>query len=388
MQQTYPSSAYIDDKATFDAFARRAAEAPLLAIDTEFLREKTYYPKLCLIQLATPDEAVVVDPFAVRDMSALTPVLRDPAVVKLFHAGGQDLEIINREFGVIPQPIFDTQVAGAVLGYAQQIGYGALVHSLCGVTLKKSDSFSDWSQRPLSKSQIEYAADDVIYLPTMYRIMVDKLEAKGRLNWLTPDFEAMTEPERYEVKPRERYRRLKRVSQLSRRQLSAAREVAAWREEIAVKSDIPRKWVLTDEQIVEACRREATTVDSLFLVRGVKEKLNMREAREIVALIKKGLSLPEKDLPPIDRPTKSEPNVDAALDLMEAVVRVRAKENEIAPQTLASRDDLAQVARGHVRDVDVLKGWRRRIVGEELLDLIAGKLTLSLHDNTLVISRQ
>lgn len=159
---------YIANQESLEAFVERARSSSVLAIDTEFLREKTYYAKLCLLQLATDDEAVIVDPFEVDDLGVLEPLLADEGIVKLFHAGGQDLEIILREVGVIPRPVFDTQVAAALLGYTQQIGYAALVHAECGVSLKKIDSFTDWSRRPLSDSQREYAADDVVYLPRLY----------------------------------------------------------------------------------------------------------------------------------------------------------------------------------------------------------------------------
>ena len=166
---------YIANQENLEAFVRRAASSSVLAIDTEFLREKTYYANLCLLQLATDTEVAVVDPFAIEDLAVVVPLLEDPSIVKLFHAGSQDLEILYRELGVLPSPLFDTQVAATLLGHTQQIGYGPLVHSLCGVNLKKSDSFTDWSRRPLSDSQLEYAADDVVYLPKMYRIMRERL---------------------------------------------------------------------------------------------------------------------------------------------------------------------------------------------------------------------
>ena len=241
---------YIANQEDFAAFAERAARSSVLAIDTEFLREKTYYAKLCLIQLATDDETAIVDPFAVDDLGILAPLLLNENVVKLFHAGSQDLEILLREVGVLPKPIFDTQTAAALLGHTQQIGYAALVHAECGVTLKKIDSFTDWSRRPLSDSQLDYAADDVVYLPRMYERMRAELERRGRLAWLARDFEDMSDPAKYAADERGRYRRLKRVSQLSRRQLSAAREVAAWRELEAQRRDVPRKWVITDDLLV------------------------------------------------------------------------------------------------------------------------------------------
>jgi len=377
---------YIANQENLEAFARRAASSSVLAIDTEFLREKTYYANLCLLQLATDTEVAVVDPFAVDDLKVLVPLLEDPAIVKLLHAAGQDLEIIYRELGVLPSPVFDTQVAATLLGHTQQIGYGPLVHNLCGVSLKKSDSFTDWSRRPLSPSQLDYAADDVIYLPKMYRIMCERLEAKGRLSWLDNDFAALSDPSNYVSDAATRFKRLKRVGQLSRRQLSAAREVACWRELMAQERDLPRKWVLTDEQVVEACRRESRTIDDLFMVRGVRERLGTRDARAVVAALVRGLDAPPEQWPELDKSLKSEPNVDAELDLMEALVRLRARENDIAMQTLASHGELARVARGYRDDIDVLKGWRRAIIGDELLDLLAGKISLSLGPEGLVVT--
>lgn len=378
---------YISDQESLGAFVERARSSSVLAIDTEFLREKTYYAKLCLLQMATDDEVAIVDPFAVRDLAVLAPLLQDESVMKLFHAGGQDLEILYRVTGVLPAPVFDTQIAAALLGHTMQVGYGALVHSLCGVTLKKTDSFTDWSRRPLSESQLEYAADDVIYLPEMYRTMRNRLETKGRLAWLANDFAELSDPSRYEEDPRLRYRRLKRGSSLSRQQLSAAREAAAWREVEARKRDIPRKWVITDEQIVEVCKREARTIDELFMVRGMRDRLTTRDARALVACMKAGMDLPCEQWPELDRSSKSEPNVDAQLDLMTALVRLRARENDIAMQALASHSDLAQVARGYTEGVDVLRGWRRAMVGEELLELLDGRIALSLDADGLQVTR-
>ncbi|MEI3232540.1 MAG: ribonuclease D [Gordonibacter pamelaeae] len=378
---------YIATQENLAAFVERARSSSVLAIDTEFLREKTYYAKLCLLQMATDDEVVIVDPFEMDDLSVLAPLLADERIVKLFHAAGQDLEIILREVGVLPRPVFDTQIAAALLGHTQQIGYAALVHAECGVSLKKIDSFTDWSRRPLSASQRDYAADDVVYLPRLYAGMRAALEEKGRLHWLDHDFEELSDPARYEANERERFRRLKRVSQLSRRQLSAAREVAAWRELEAQRRDVPRKWVVTDEQIVEACKREARTIDELFMVRGLSDRLSTKDARAVVSLISSALSAPPDTWPELDRCGKSEPNVDAELDLMSALVRLRAKENGIAFPTLASHDDLARVARGYREGVDLLRGWRRAIVGEELLELLDGRLALSL-DGGLKVERR
>ena len=378
---------YIANQESLEAFVDRARLSSVLAIDTEFLRERTYYAKLCLIQLATDSEVVIVDPFEVTDLSVMKPLLEDPDVMKIFHAAGQDLEIIWHEVGCMPKPLFDTQVAAALLGHTQQIGYGALVHAVCGVQLKKVDSYTDWSRRPLSDSQLDYAADDVVYLPRMYEQMKSELEKLGRLHWLDPEFEEMCDPSRFQSDERERYKRLKRVGQLSRRQLAAAREVTAWREMTAQKRNVPRKWVITDEQIVEACKREARTIDDLFMVRGMREKLGTRDARAVAALMKSALDASPDTWPEPDRSGRNEPNVDAPMDLMGALVRLRAKENGVAVPTLASHDDLLKVARGYRKGVDLLRGWRRALVGEELLELLDGKLSLSLDGHELRVVR-
>ncbi len=378
---------YITSQDDLDAFVDRARGSSVLAIDTEFLRDKTYYAKLCLLQLATDDEVVLVDPLEGVDVEGVAPLFLDEGTVKIFHAASQDLEIIYHEMGILPHPIFDTQLAAALLGSSQQIGYGSIVKTVLGVSLDKADSYTDWSRRPLSDSQLSYAADDVAYLPKLYHQMHEDLEEKGRLHWLDGDFEELCRPERYDCDPYERFRHLKRGNQLTRHQLAMAREAAAWREKQARSSDIPRKWVLSDEQIVEACKRNARTVDDLFMVRGLRDRLGTRNARKLTSLMAESYDLPEEEWPEIEQSGRNESNVDDKIDLMNALVRLRAKESDIAVQTLASHADLVAVARGHAEDTSVLTGWRREIVGAELLDLLAGRIALSIEDGSLKVTR-
>ncbi len=368
------------------AFCARATSSAVLAIDTEFMREKTYYPYLCLIQMATDDEVVIVDPLAALSLSPIAELLVNPHIVKVFHAASQDLEIIYHELGARPKPIFDTQVAATLLGYGPQVGDSSLVHGICGVTLPKTESYTDWSKRPLSPSQISYAEEDVIYLPKMYRLMTDKLAHDGREHWLDDEFDEMVNVKNFVMDDRERYLHVKRVGHLSRRQLGAAREVCAWREATARKRNIPRKWVLADEQIVEACRREPKTIDSLFEVRGIREKLSTADARSVVELIRKGLSLPDSELPSLGARMKSEANVDTQIDLMLALVRKRGKEQGIASQTLASRDELEELARYENADCALLKGWKYAIVGKELVQLLHGEIALSIYGSEMIIT--
>ena len=376
---------YIETQDDLEAFIKRAAGSDVLAVDTEFLREKTYYPKLCLMQLATRQETVIVDPFAVDDLAVLAELFEDERTVKLFHAGHQDVEIIVYDIGCIPRPLFDTQVAAALLGQTQQVGYGALVHALCGVKLRKTDSFTDWSARPLQESQIEYAANAVIYLPEMYDKLRERLSEKGRLSWLDDELAGMMEESTYVPDEQDRYRRLKHFTQLSRRQMAAAREMAAWREIEARKRNVPRKWVLTDEQIVEACKREPRKIDDLFMVRGVRERLTTRDARDLISLVVAALDSSPEAWPQIPANGRSEPNVDAQVDMLMAVVRMRAREHDIAIPTLASHADLVDIARGHLDKTAVMKGWRRELVGNDLLELLEGRQCLAIRKNRVVM---
>lgn len=377
----------IDDDSQLKAFVKRCCTSPYMAIDTEFLREKTYYARLCLIQVAIEGEVAIIDPFAIKDITLLNDALTSSDVVKIFHASSQDIEILYHETGVVPRPVFDTQVAAALLGKSQQASYSSLVSSYCSVNLPKKDSFTDWSQRPLKDSQIRYAADDVVYLPQIYYDMVEVLNEKNRLHWLDEAFEEISSPEKYEIKPEERYRKLRRVNQLNARQMAAAREFAAWRELKAQKINVPRKWIVSDEQIVEACRREARTIDELFMVRGMRESLRAEDARQAVACIKKGLSCPKEQLPQVHEKPKNEHNVDIVVDLMNAVVHLRARENHIAPQTLAPQAELMKLARGHDDECELLKGWRYKVIGKELKELLKGKFSLRIADGNLEIIR-
>lgn len=378
---------YITTQKQLKAFIDHARTREVLAVDTEFLREKTYWPKLCLIQLGTDEQFVAVDPFKVKDLSPLVELLEDERITKLFHAATQDIEIIKHELGVVPHPVFDTQIAASLLGDMLQIGYGSLVLSECGVKLKKADSFTDWSRRPLTDSQIDYALDDVIYLPKLYYKMKGELERLGRLSWLDRDFSDVCDPKRYEVCPEDRFRRLRRVNQLFGRQLAAARSITAWREVQAMKRNIPRKWIISDEQIIEICKREPRTLDELFMVRGVSNALDIKDARRVLEVCAEGLDAPRETWPVLPKQPRGEVNVDPQVDYLSALVRLRAKENGVAFAVLASHADLVKIARGHYDETDVMKGWRRHLVGEELKRLMEGRIVLGIEDGMLKVTK-
>ncbi len=381
-------SRYVSSQAELEQLAADLEGSRILAIDTEFLREKTYYAKLCLLQLNNGDIQALVDPFSVDDLSVLAPILVDKNCTKIFHAGTQDIDILYRETGVVPAPVFDTQVAAALLGQPLQVGYGPLVRSVCDVKLAKADSYTDWSRRPLTSDQLKYALDDVVYLPQIYDIFVHDLEKKGRLSWLDGDFSALSDPKSYECDPKEMWHKVKRVSSLSRPQLAVAREIAAWREREAMRRNIPRKRVLADEAVLEVSRKAPKTRERLLEVRGLEGRLSNYDINQILEAVRRGRDLPESQWPKLPRRPHGDHEVDGAVNLMSALVEVRAKQNDVAAPVLASHSELTKLARGHRDEVDVLKGWRYEMVGKELIDLLEGRLVLYLEKGTIEVTER
>lgn len=357
-----------------------------LAIDTEFMRDNTYYPMLCLLQMATDDEEILVDPLKVKSIKPLAGILTDPGTVKVFHAGTQDREILYNYCGVATTPVFDTQVAAPLLGLPQHAGYGSVVNAFCGVKLKKSDTLSDWTIRPLSNSQVEYSLEDVRYLIPMYDTMTKKLERAGRLHWLDEEFEKIQDPRQYEKPDSELWHKVKKASNLPRQQLAHVSSLAIWRENIARTRDIPRKWVLSDELLVEICKREPESVDDLYKIRGTHEKLNHTMAKEVVRLIKSDKKSGPSTWPKAEGARRSTPGSEAVVDVMMAIVRMRAKENKVAPQVLAVHDDLTQLAGGKREGLDLLSGWRYELVGRELVDFLDGKECVCIADGKLKVA--
>lgn len=360
-------------------FADRASRSEVLAVDTEFMREKVYRPKLCLIQLGTDSEQVAVDPFAITDRSPLVRLFSNPFITKVFHACSQDMEVLLEYCGMLPWPLFDTQIAASFLDDRYQIGYAALVEEYCGVSLAKTESLTDWSRRPLDAAQIAYALDDVRYLPSIWRTMRSKLEERGRLGWLEPDLRRAADPASYVHEPREAYKRLKRIGGLNRRQLAVAREVAAWREERAAALDRPRRRVLSDEVAVEIAKRCPTSIEALQRIRGMAE-VAPEDRAQIVEACRRGASCPSDACPELahhGRPTLDE---ECVCDLMYALTRMVAERESIAPSMLASRDDL--IAFLGDRDASPLsEGWRYEVLGSYLADLLEGKVGLTVKDS-------
>ncbi|MBQ6586744.1 MAG: ribonuclease D [Coriobacteriales bacterium] len=379
---------YISNQADLALLIEKLKGSRLIAIDTEFHYEKTYYAKLCLVQVCNGDIDAIIDPLRIGNLKPLGELLSDPDIVKVFHAGNQDIEILNRVVGVCPSPIFDTQVAAGLLGYPQQLGLSALVKAFCDVNLAKTDSLTDWTRRPLSPTQIEYAIDDVLYLPQIYDKMAAQLEKSGRMEWLKSDFEHMSDPATYVVDPDQMWRKVKRVSSLTRKQLAVAQVMASWRERTAQRRNLPRKWVLPDEMIVEVSRRCPTTRESMLEIRGFGDRLAESSIKEILADIKKALEADPESWPRIAKSSGRQKEVEGAVDLMATLLHLRAKQNAVTTQFLCTRDDLVKLAKGEGDELPLLSGWRYRIVGNELMQLLEGTISIAIVDGELVVEKR
>jgi ribonuclease D len=375
---------YIDSDAGLDALCSRLAESDWFAIDTEFLREKTYYPKLCLVQVATPDEAACIDPLAIGDLGPLLTLLADTRITKVMHSCRQDMEIFYHLAGRAPAPVFDTQVAAPLLGHADQIGYASLVKEITGVALDKLHTRADWSVRPLTEAQIRYAADDVIYLVDVYRHIVDQLQTLGRLDWLAGDFRELSDPALYDSPPDKAWLRVKAASRLRGASLSVLQALAQWREETARRKDRPRGWLLRDDAMVDIARHKPVSLDALQAIRGLSEGLLNRSGAELIEVIRAAVSRKPQALPAAGARARLSAAQEALVDVMMAVVRLTADENRLNPSVLAVRRDLEALLLDDPAS-RVLHGWRYRLVGSRLERLLSGQQSLTVQDGRLVL---
>lgn len=375
---------YISTYEELSAFCERAARFNAIAVDTEFLRERTYHPRLCLVQVATPDECVVIDVIAIDNLAPLAILMRDEGTVKVFHACSQDMEVLNYTLGALPAPIFDTQIAAAFLGERMQTSYNGMVHAFCGVTLPKSESLTDWSRRPLTPEQIEYALDDVRYLIKAYDVIMERLDESGRASWVLDEIKPLTDRSHYVVDRRVAFKRVKRVNSLTRRQLAVARELAAWREARAEYSNIPRKWLMSDEVLIALSKRPPHDAASLRRVRGT-EQLSDADVAGALSVIARGESCPADKYPFIARTHKpASPELESVIDLMYALIRLVGERSGVATAMIASRDDLVDYV-DRPQDSPLREGWRFELVGTLIDDLLNGDIGLTVKDRALEI---
>lgn len=365
---------YIDTAGQLAVFCEQAASADILAVDTEFMREKTYFPRLCLLQVAMREQIACIDPLAVSDLGPLWKLFENPDCVKVLHAARQDMEVIYQASGAILAPVFDTQVAAALCGFGDQMGYANLVEEILGIQLDKSMTRTDWSRRPLPQDALEYAADDVRHLFEVYEHLVRRLDEHGRLEWLEPEMQSLLDKSQYEPDASQAWRRVKGMQRLKPRQIARLQALAAWREAEAMRADRPRQWILRDEAMVFMSQRPPKTPDDVAGVRSVEEKTAGKFGNTIVEI----LNAAEHAEPPADLPGrkhKLDLEQEAQLDLLMAALRKLAADAELAPASIASRKDLEKLVRGE-RDSPVMKGWRKAAAGDRLLEVLAGKLAV------------
>ena len=364
------------------AFCERIAGAPFIAVDTEFMRETTYWPKLCLVQVATPDAAANIDPLAEGlDLAPLLAIMADPNTVKVFHAARQDVEIFNN-LGVMPRPMFDTQVAAMAAGFGEQIAYDALVRQMLKIELDKSSRFTDWARRPLSDAQLEYALADVTHLADVYPLLLARLESAGRLAWVTEEMGQLTDPALYDSEPENAWKRLK-PRKFATKYLAVLRGVAAWRERTAQQRDQPRGRILKDDAIDEIASQAPTDVDGLNRLRAVpKGFATSRFGPDLLDAINTALRNAESYAPKIERAhTPQVPAAGATVELLKVLLKARAEDAGVASKLIATVSDLEKIAVDDEADTPALQGWRRDAFGEDALRVKRGELALVLDGN-------
>jgi len=361
------------------ALCTRLAAEPFVAIDTEFMRERTYYPELCVVQLGGADDVAVIDAQAAGlDLAPLAALLANPAVVKVFHAARQDVEIFLYLFGVVPTPIFDSQIAAMVAGFGDQVGYDALVSSLTGGAIDKSHRFSDWSARPLSAAQVVYAAADVTWLRVVYERLLEKLSQEGRAPWVAEEMAVLADPLTYRPDPETMWERL-RPRTSNRRLLGQLRAAAAWREREAQRIDIPRQRLLKDESLLEIAATAPTTAEALGRVRGVTRGwAEGKTGQSLIAALLEAAALPDDALPDAPRAREGSRPSPALVALLKVLLAAKCEQHNVAAKLLASGEDLDRLATEEEPDVPALHGWRREMFGDDALALKAGAITLGV----------
>ncbi len=367
----------ISDTQSLAALCERLARAEYVTVDTEFMREKTYWPILCLVQLAGPDEARAIDPLAPgMDLTPLFDLMADPKVLKVFHAARQDVEIFLHQSGKVPSPMFDTQVAAMVCGFGDAVGYETLVSQLAHARIDKSMRFTDWSLRPLTDKQVQYALADVTHLRVAYEKLVRKLEHNGRIGWLAEEMTELTAPGTYRVPPEDSWRRLKPRSS-SPRFLNVLRELAAWREHEAQERDLPRQRVVRDETLMEIAANHPATVADLGRTRGLgKGLVEGRMGQAILDVVARAIALPEDQAPKPPERADLPRGLGPVIDLLKVLLKMKCDEFGVASKLVANAADVEAIAADDAADVPALHGWRRELFGEDALKLKHGRLGL------------
>ncbi len=375
----------VTDTAELAAICKRFAHFDFVTVDTEFMRETTYWPKLCVIQMASPEEGFIIDAMAPElDLDPFFKLMKNEKIVKVFHAARQDIEIVYHLGSLIPHPVFDTQVAAMVCGFGNSISYDQLVQRTSGARIDKSSRFTDWSRRPLTSKQTDYALADVTHLREVYLALSARLDEQKRSEWVREEMEVLTSPETYRLEPEEAWKRLKlRVRKPV--ELAIMQELAAWREREAQSRDVPRGRILKDDAIYEIAQQQPTTAAALGQLRTVPKGFERsRAAEEIIAGVRKAVALPKEKLPRLPKHRATGNGNGAAVDLLKVLLKMISENHGVAAKVIATVDDLEAIAADDRADVPALHGWRRELFGEAALKVKRGDMALAVRDNHVV----
>ncbi len=376
---------FIDTSEELISLCEKIAICPWIALDTEFLREKSYYPQFCLLQIATPDWVACIDPLVLKDLTPLFNVIYNPKIIKVFHACRQDLEIFYQITGKIPAPIFDTQIAAPLLGIQENPGYAMLVSNFLNVNLSKTYTRTDWSLRPLQPEQLKYAADDVIYLCRIYQKMREQLTQLKRDDWLINDFKQLLNPDLYAVIPENAWLKFKGKQKLTGKQLAIIQALTNWREYTAQLQNKPRNWLVRDDVLLELAKLQPTNLAALKSIRTINSRLVQSYGVELCNLISTAQTSTPISLNASNISPKKTRQQEAVLDVLNSVVRVRAIENCINPVILASRKELENLIFSMETSI-LLTGWRYEMIGRELCALLNGELNITLNPEQVNIN--
>lgn len=359
----------IHQQTELDAFCSEASTQDWLVLDTEFMRVKNYYPQLCLIQVATQDRVTCIDPLGPLDLDPLFNLINNNSIIKVFHSAGQDLEVLNQYSGQIPQPIFDTQIAAMLTGASDQIGYAALVEEMLNVKLTKSQTRTDWTKRPLSRPQLAYAVDDVRYLREIFLRQIDTLETLGRRSWLVEECTAAVQPNRFFNQPDKLLSKVKGARNLSGREQATVRQLAVLRESIAQQKNLPRKWVLPDQALLDLAQSHANHVDDLASISSLSSRQISTFGEKILGQLKSARSCPETEWPKHTPPGSLPPTQTQAIKLIQKLLREISQQHNLSPTLLASRKELEHLVQGET-DIRLLQGWRYQLAGRAVERLL------------------
>jgi ribonuclease D len=377
----------ITDTNELTACCARLALAPYITVDTEFLREKTFWPKLCLVQIAGPEDELIIDPLAPgMDLSPLYALMANTAVLKVFHAARQDVEIFHHDGGVIPRPMFDTQVAAMVCGFGDSVGYDTLARKISKVHIDKSSRFSDWSVRPLSERQLKYAMQDVTHLRGIYEWLARELHKNRREAWLSEEMATLTDPKTYVTEPRDAWLRIKTRGG-NRRFLGVLREITAWRETEAQARDLPRGRVIKDEALLEIAAHPPHTLAEMGKMRSVTSGFaDGKLGGSLLAAIRLGIEMPEADLPDLPDRDAPGPSTGATVELLKVLLKIKCEQDGVASKLVANSSDLDRIAADDDADVPAMHGWRREMFGLAALDLKHGRLAITMKGNKIILA--